>query len=175
MRASDFRPAQIRQPVIVVRLVLGQTDLGERERAALPGEYEGALLEGLNGKAVLARDVRILGAPDAKLDERAALARAREVGADHAILVEVRVARQVATACEETKRPRRGQATVWQQDVAVLRVSDGAARLRMIGSPGLTAMDVEIDCDTPKSSRRRQPAETIADAVERLLTRVFGP
>src|SRR5437870_8830143 len=57
IRAADFRPAQIRQPAFVVRLAFaGQRS--DREREALPVEYEGALLEGLNARAVLAKDVQ---------------------------------------------------------------------------------------------------------------------
>ena len=174
LRARDFAPAQIRQPLILVRLTLGDVELGERDRAAVPGEYEGALLEGLNRRAVLARDVRVLGAREAGFDERRALARAREVGADHAILVDVRVAREVVTACAETRRPLRGSAIVWKQDVAVLRASDGSARLRLVGSPGMSALDTDVDCDKPRESRRRSRADIVDDAVDRLLGRLFG-
>src|SRR5437899_12203011 len=78
IRAADFRPAQIRQPAFLVRLTFaGHSD---REREALPVEYEGALLEGLNARAVLARDVQVVAGRNAKLDARAALARARAPG-----------------------------------------------------------------------------------------------
>src|SRR5919198_306555 len=91
IRAADFRPAQIRQPVVVVRLaVAGQQS--EQDREALPAEYEGAMLEGLNARAVLAKDVQVLAGSDAKLDAHAALERARALGADHAVVVDVRVA-----------------------------------------------------------------------------------
>src|SRR5437762_5989056 len=104
IRAADFRPTQVRQPAVVVRLAFaGQ--LSEREREALPAEYEGALLEGLNTRAVLAKDVEILAQGDAKLDAHAALARARTLGADHAIVVDVRVATGEAIFCRESRRP----------------------------------------------------------------------
>jgi hypothetical protein len=173
-RATDFAPSQIRQPVVLVRLAVRGSDLRERERAALPDEYEGALLEGLNRRAVITRDVRVLGPDAAAPDERQALARARELAADHAIVVDVRVESDVVTVCEETKRPLRGRATVWRQEAAVLRASDGALRLRLAGGPALTAIDVEIDCDVPRGARRRPSGETATDAVERLLGRLFG-
>src|SRR5256884_4520459 len=88
--AADFRPAQIRQPALVVRLAFGG-QVSDREREVLPAEYEGALLEGLNTRAVLAKDVQVVAGRDAKLDARAALDRARALGADHAIVVDVRV------------------------------------------------------------------------------------
>src|SRR5947209_19123313 len=89
IRAADFRPAQIRQPAFLVRLTFaGQRS--DREREALPVEYEGALLEGLNARAVLARDVQVVAGRNAKLDARAALGRARGLGAEDAIVVHVR-------------------------------------------------------------------------------------
>src|SRR2546427_11981272 len=77
IRAADFRPAQIRQPAFVVRPAFaGQRS--DREREALPVEYEGALLEGPNARAGLAKDVQVLAGRNAKLDARAALERARD-------------------------------------------------------------------------------------------------
>jgi len=174
IRAADFRPTQVRQPAVVVRLAFaGQ--LSEREREALPAEYEGALLEGLNTRAVLAKDVEILAQGDAKLDAHAALARARTLGADHAIVVDVRVATGEAIFCRESRQPFRARVTVWSQSVQVLRASDGAARLALPDDAGLTVTDLDADCDDPRASRRLATGETIASAVARLLTRVVGP
>jgi|SRR5207302_3669216 len=174
IRAADFGPAQVRQPAVVVRLAFaGQ--LSEREREALPAEYEGALLEGLNMRAVLAKDVQILTRGDAKLDAQAALARARALGADHAIVVDVRVATGEAIFCRESRQPFRAPVTVWSQSVQVLRASDGAARLALSGDAGLTVTDLDADCDDPRASRRLATREAIASAVARLLTRVVGP
>src|SRR5436309_9308401 len=172
IRAADFRPTQVRQPAVVVRLAFaGQ--LSERE--ALPAEYEGALLEGLNTRAVLAKDVEILAQGDAKLDAHAALARARTLGADHAIVVDVRVATGEAIFCRESRRPFRARVTVWSQSVQVLRANDGAARLALPGDAGLTVTDLDADCEDPRASRRLATGEAIASAVARLLTRVVGP
>src|SRR2546425_13297332 len=84
IRAADFRPAEVRQPAVVVRVTFAG-GLSDREREALPAEYEGALLEGLNARAVLAKDVQVLAGGDAKLAPQAALERARPPGARHAI------------------------------------------------------------------------------------------
>src|SRR3989442_1180446 len=55
IRAADFRPAEVRQPAVVVRVTFAGA-LSDREREALPAGDEGALLEGLNARAVLAKD-----------------------------------------------------------------------------------------------------------------------
>ena len=174
IRAADFRPAQIRQPAVVVRLAFAER-LSDREREALPAAYEGALLEGLNARAVLAKDVQVLAGGDQRLDAGAALERARALGADHTILVEVRVATGEAIFCPESRRPFRAPVTVWSQSVQVLRVSDGAARLTIPGDAGLSITDLDADCDDPRASRRLPTGEALASAVARLLTRVVGP
>src|SRR2546430_13914735 len=151
IRAADFGPAQVRQPAVVVRLAFaGQ--LSERE--ALPAEYEGALLEGLNMRAVLAKDVQILTRGDAKLDAQAALARARALGADHAIVVDARVATGEAIFCRESRQPFRAPVTAWSQTGQGLRASAGAARLALSGDAGPTAPDPDADAEQPLASRR---------------------
>jgi hypothetical protein len=174
IRAADFKPLQIRQPAVVVRVALAGP-LSDRDREVLPLEYESALLEGLNARAVLAKDVQVVAGRDAKLDARAALERARALGADHAIVVDVRVAVGEAIFCRETRRPFRAPATVWSQTVQVLRTSDGATRLTIPDDAGLAVTDLDADCDDPRASRRLPSGEAIASAVARLLTRVVGP
>ncbi len=174
IRAVDFRPGQIRQPAVVVRLAFaGQ--LSDRERQALPAEYEGALLEGLNTRAVLAKDVQVVAGRGATLDAGAALERARALGADHAIVVDVRVTADQPIFCRESRRPFRAPATVWSQTVQVIRASDGATRLTIPDDAGLAVTDFDADCDDPRASRRLPSGEAIASAVARLLTRVVGP
>lgn len=173
-RAVDFKSSEIRQPAVYVRLSFGAGEWDARERAALPGQYEGALLEGLNAKAVLAKDVQVVPERDTGFDGRSALTRARALGADHAILVDVQVTQGVATFCAETRRPLRGPAMVLQQEVEVLRASDGAARLRVV-RPALAVANVEIDCDKPREARMLTAEETLGAAVDKLLVRVFGP
>ena len=173
LRATDFRSSEIRQPVIFVQFTFGAGQYDDKERRTMPEEYEGALLEGLNARAVLTKEVRVATAGrDATLD--ATLARARELGADHAIFVEVRILRGAAAFCREGRRPGfQAQATLWGQRAEVVRTSDGAARLRTPG-PSVAVYDFDADCDNPKDSRRRSPAEAAAESVNRLLTRIFG-
>ncbi len=167
-RAADFAPGQIRQPAVVVRLSLGPGSWNERERRQLPAAYEGALLEALDARAVITRDLR--SGPDAPADDAAALARARALGADHVILIAVRVDRQFQRFCPAGRRPFETVATVWRQQARVLRAADGAQRL---GAGPLTVSDVDADCEDPRASRRRSPDETAADAVSRLLERLL--
>src|SRR3989454_9665821 len=142
---------------------------------ALPVEYEGALLEGLNARAVLARDVQVVAGRNAKLDARAALERARALGADHAIVVDVRVSADEPIFCRGSRRPLRAPATVWSHSDQVLRTSDGATRLTIADDAGLAITDWDVDCDDPRASRRLPTGEAVASAVARLLTRVVGP
>jgi hypothetical protein len=172
-RAVDYKASEIRRPAVYVRVSFGSGAWDARERASLPARYEGALLEGLNTKAVLARDVQLVPERDAKFDAGAALARARAIGADHAILIDVRISQGMTTFCGETRRPFRGPAMVLEQEVEVLRASDGATRLRVV-RPALAVPNVEIDCDNPREARRRTAEETLGAAVDRLLVRVFG-
>src|SRR3989304_442754 len=92
-RASDFRPEQVRQPLVLVRLTLGPGEWEDRDRVTLPSEYQGVLLEALNARAVLAKEVQVRGEREGTLEARAALARARDLGAGPAGLVAVRGAR----------------------------------------------------------------------------------
>lgn len=165
--APDFRPVELRQPALFVR-VTADAQFAERERAGLPADYEGALLEALNQRAVLVRDVRVVTTLPAPA---AAAARARAVGADHAVLVDVQVERGLQIFCRGTRRAFRAPATVWNQAVEVYRASDGARRFTL---PPVAVADFAEDCQDPQQSRRRSADETIAEAVSRLLTRLLG-
>lgn len=176
LRLADFKPEQVRRPVFFVRFTFASGFEDEERRTAV-ADYEGALLDGLNARAVLAPDVVFLRERDAKLDAAARLARARALGADHAVSVEVRAVRPVlATFCAETRRPLRASATLWGQAVSVVRASDGATRLQVPATGGgLEVYDVDADCTNPRESRRRPSAEALGEAVTRLLDRVVGP
>ncbi len=170
-RAADFQPSQIRQPALLVRVRLGPGPWSERERRQLAASYEHALLEELNARAVAAVDVRV--GDEAAGGAPAAVARAREVGADHAIVITVRVDQVQAVFCRGSGRPFRAVTTVWRQQALVLRASDGAERARLAGEP-LTVTAVEPDCENPGASRRRPSPETASQAVSRLLGRLLA-
>jgi len=171
-RASDFRLADIRQAVVLVRVVVASSSrLSERDRKELPALYESALLEALDARAILVRDVRSVDARGAGGELAAAAARAREIGVDHALVVNLRVDSDVVRVCEEARRPLRGQAGVWRQEARVVRATDGGERLRA----EVTTPDVEAECDGPQPTvqRRGMQAMTTA-AVERLVAKIFA-
>ena len=176
MRVADFKPEQIRHPLFFVRFELA-SDYDAKERQAEIADYEGALLDGLNSRAVLAKDVVVLRERDAKLDAAAMLGKARLLGADHAVSVHVQAIRPAqAVFCDGTRRPFRAPATVWSQAVSVVRASDGATRVAVEAqSGGLEVYDLDADCANPRESKRRTPTEALDDAVTRLLNRIVGP
>ncbi|HEV8585831.1 MAG TPA: hypothetical protein VGT02_12740 [Methylomirabilota bacterium] len=170
-RVSDFRPVQVRQAVVLVHVtVASNAELSERDRRDLPGLYEAALLEALDARAILVRDVRAVEARGAA--PAAAAARAREVGADHALVVILTVEPDIVRVCEETRRPMQGRATVWRQDARVVRAADGGERLHA----EVTTPDVEADCEGREPrARRRGLKPTAGVAVERLVGKVLAP
>jgi len=172
-RANDFRPAQVRQAVLLVRVVVASTsELSERDRKELPALYESALLEALDARAILVPDVRSVEARGGVPESAAAAARAREVGVDHALVVDLRVEPDVVRVCEETRRPIEGRATVWRQAARVVRAADGGERLRA----EVTTPDVEADCEESRpSARRRGVQATATAAVERLVGKLLAP
>lgn len=171
-RADDFRSAQIRQAVVLVRVVIGSTaGLSERERKEAPALYESALLEALDARAIPVRDVRTVEATGAAPDARAAAARARDVGVDHALIVSVSVEPSVVLVCQDTRRPLQGRAIVWRQEGRVVRAVDGAERLRA----DVATSNVEVECEGARpTARTRSVQATTWDAVERLLGKLFA-
>ena len=171
-RASDFRPSQIRQPVVFARLQLdGQ--YSDEERKTMPQELEGVLLDELNAHAVLAKEVRV-SVGDATRDPGPAIARARELRADHVILVDVRVARGLLLFCQGTRRRFQATATRCGQAAEVLRTSDGLVRLRIVPGSLPPVADLDPDCDNPRDSRRLTTTEAFAESVKQLMTRLLA-
>ncbi len=171
-RANDFRPAELRQAVVLVRVVIGSTSrLSERDRRELPALYEGALLEALDARAIVVRDLRSVEAGAAVPEPSLAAARAREVGVDHAVVVSLRVEPQIVRVCEDTRRPLRGEATVWRQEARIVRAADAGERVRA----QVTTPDVEAKCENSRPSvRPRGVQATAAAAVEQLVGRMLA-
>jgi hypothetical protein len=171
-RAPDYSPRDIRQPALFIRIA--DTDgLDDREREALTASYEGALVEAFDERGVPPTDVQPV-APAAGFESRSALARAREVRADHAIIVHLSVQRRDAIFCRDGRRPFSATTTVWSQGVQVLRVRDGTPRMTVPPGQGLDVTDIQPDCSNPRRSRLRDRAEMIRSAVETLVERVLG-
>jgi hypothetical protein len=171
-RAPDYSAREIRRPAVFVR-VAGWPDLNDRERQALADTYEGALVEALDARGVPPTDVQRV-VPGERFDARAALARAREVGAEHAIIVDLGVSRRDAMFCRESARPFRAITTVWSQGVQVLRVGDGASRMAIAAGQDLDVTELDADCGNPRRSTTRDRAAMVAAAVEALTPRILG-
>ena len=124
---------------------------------------------------MLARDVEVRGERDRKPEARAAVARARELGADHVIAVEVQVARAETVFCRPERRPFSATVNVWRQGVEVARAADGALRVVVAQGSALDQTEFDADCENPRRSRRLAPREAIEAAVKKLLGRVLGP
>src|SRR5262245_65954009 len=83
-RAPDFAPREVRQPALFFRM--GDADgLNDREREQLAATYEGALIAAFEERGVPPTDVQRVP-PGATFEPRNALARAREVRADYAVI-----------------------------------------------------------------------------------------
>ena len=59
VRASDFRASEMRQPVVFAQIRFGPGEYSAEERKSMEQELEGALLEELNARALLAKEVRV--------------------------------------------------------------------------------------------------------------------
>ena len=168
-RAPDFTPAEIRQTTLLIRLSL--TTLADRRRQSVAADYEGALLDALNERAVIVKDARVLADHERPPDTAAALAQARGLDADALIVVDVLLTSRRIAVCEDT-RPRRIEIPLLAQKVEVLRTRDGATRLRIVD--GLEAPMVEVDCDTGRA-RRRTVEEVVGTAAEKVVQGLLGP
>jgi hypothetical protein len=174
-RPAAYRPAELRQAALFVRVAFGPGTFAALEREAITTQYEGALLDALNGSGILVRDTRVTSSAQGTATPAAALMRAREVQADHAVLVEARIARQPEVFCRDTRRPLQTTATVWTQGVTILRASDGAARLTVMPDRARAVMDLEPDCEKPQESPRRSRDDLITEAAARLVRRLLSP
>jgi len=171
-RAPDYRPGEIRQPALFVR-VGGSYGTADRERESLASSYEGALVEAFDERGAPPTDVQRL-APGARLEPRQALARAREVRAGHAIIVDLQVAQRDVVLCRGSRRAFVASTTVWSQSVLVLRVGDGTTRIGVPSGQELDVTEIEPDCANPRRSRLRSRPEMIASAVDAIADRILG-
>ncbi len=107
----------MRRPALFVRLSISQ-DFEERERGRIGSEYQGAVEEALNRLGLLPVDTTLAAGagqhPLEGLDRARPLARARETGAEHLLVVDARLARGRVTLCRESKQPRSGPPAFWE-------------------------------------------------------------
>jgi hypothetical protein len=172
MRAPDYAAGQIRHPALFVRVDDGAA-AGPAERESLAARYESSLVEAFDERGVPLSDVQRVAAGTG-LEHRRVLARAREVRADHAVIVELRLERRDAIFCRGGRRPFAAPTTVWAQGIQVLRVQDGASRMAVPPGQGLDVTELDPDCANPRQSRLRDRAEMIGSAVELIAERILG-
>jgi hypothetical protein len=148
-------------------------DLSQRERARIPEDYQAAVVEGLDRLGVLALDVAMVPSSRSRaldgIDRRPALARAREAGAEHLVIVDARLSRGDLRHCAQSGRALVGPTTYWDAALEIDRVSDGKPLLVEPPAEDSRAMDVELDCKTGRLIRRRSMDELINDSVGLIL------
>src|SRR5262247_1731654 len=168
VREPGFRASAIRRPALLVRVAVDE-DLSARERARIPEDYQAAIVEGLDRMGILLVDVatvppsrsRALGG----IDRAPALARAREAGAEHLVIVDARLSRGDLRHCQQAGRAVVGPTTYWDAALEIDRVSDGKQLLVEPPGPDTRVVDVDLDCKTGRLIRRRSMDEMITDSV----------
>ena len=169
-REPGFKTDAVRRPAVFVRVSISQ-DFEERERGRIASEYQGAVEEALNRLGLLPVDTAFAtGAgqsPLEGLDRVRPLARARETGAEHLLIVDARLARGRVTLCRESKQSRSGTAAFWEAGLEIRRAGDGQV---LLVEPGeAPAVEVDIDCRTGQVTRRKSMDVMIEESVGAVL------
>ena len=173
VRHPDYRPAEMRRPAVVLQVSLDQTGFGEgeftrAERASIPDQFEAGLIDALNSQGLFPLDVALTASQ--KIDRAQALARARSLGADVLLLVDMRLGRRGIVYCRETSRPFVARSTVLAVTLEVLRVSDGTRLLLEPPIAGQLLTDIEAECGRERSIRRLSIEELAGAGISRMLT-----
>jgi hypothetical protein len=149
-------------------------ELSQRERAQIPENYQSAVVEGLDRLGILVLDVATVPPGRSRaldgIDRSPALARAREAGAEHLVIVDARLSRGDLRHCRQGGRALVGPTAYWDAALEIDRVSDGKPLLVDPPAEDTRAVDVELDCKTGKLIRRRSMDELIGDSVGLILT-----
>jgi len=172
VREPGFRTSSIRRPALLVRVGIDET-MSERERARIPEDYQAAIVEGLDRLGILLVDVAMvpLGRSRALqgIDRPPALARAREAGAEHLVIVDARLSRGDLIPCQRGGRPLIVPTVYWDAALEIDRVADGKRLYVEPPAEDMRVVDVELDCKTGKLIRRRSMDELINDSVGLVL------
>jgi hypothetical protein len=172
VREPGFRASSIRRPALLVRVGVDET-MSERERARIPEDYQAAIVEGLDRMGILLVDVAVV--PPSRnralqgIDRPPALARAREAGAEHLVIVDARLSRGDLRHCQQGGRALIGPTVYWDAALEIDRVSDGKRLYVEPPAEDMRAVDVELNCKTGKLIRRRNMDELINDSVSLVL------
>jgi hypothetical protein len=164
--ASGYRGAELRRPAVTLRVEIGP-ELPERDRTDLPALYAGILAEALDAKAISPVDLEV---SMRALDRAAALRRARDVQADHVVLVRVTVTRGLRGQCDG----RAGSAStmVWTARAEVVRVVDGQPRL---STPTIEVNDLEVECSSTRERGRLGRDEVMGRSARKLVDALLRP
>ena len=172
VREPGFRASSIRRPALLVRVGIDET-MSERERARIPEDYQAAIVEGLDRLGILLVDVAMVPSgrsrPLQGIDRPPALARAREAGAEHLLIVDARLSRGDLGHCRRGGRALIGLTVYWDAALEIDRVSDGKRLYVEPPAEDMRVVDVELDCKTGKLIRRRSMDELINDSVGLVL------
>jgi hypothetical protein len=172
VREPGFRAFSIRRPALLVRVGVDET-MSERERARIPEDYQAAIVEGLDRMGILLVDVAVVPPSRSRalqgIDRPPALARAREAGAEHLVIVDARLSRGDLRHCQQGGRALIGPTVYWDAALEIDRVSDGKRLYVEPPAEDMRAVDVELDCKTGKLIRRRNMDELINDSVSLVL------
>src|SRR5215470_17838859 len=171
VREPGFRTSSIRRPALLVRVGIDET-MSERERARIPEDYQAAIVEGLDRLGILLVDVATVPPGRSRalqgIDRPPALARAREAGAEHLLIVDARLSRGDLGHCQRGGRGLIGLTVYWDAALEIDRVSDGKRLYVEPPAEDMRVVDVELDCKTGKLIRRRMD-ELINDSVGLVL------
>ena len=172
VREPGFRTSSIRRPALLVRVGIDET-MSERERARIPEDYQAAIVEGLDRLGILLVDVAMVPPGRSRalqgIDRPPALARAREAGAEHLLIVDARLSRGDLGHCRRGGRALIGLTVYWDAALEIDRVSDGKRLYVEPPAEDMRVVDVELDCKTGKLIRRRSMDELINDSVGLVL------
>lgn len=172
VREPGFRASSIRRPALLVRVGIDET-MSERERARIPEDYQAAIVEGLDRLGILLVDVAMVPPGRSRalqgIDRPPALARAREAGAEHLLIVDARLSRGDLSHCRRGGRALIGLTVYWDAALEIDRVSDGKRLYVEPPAEDMRVVDVELDCKTGKLIRRRSMDELINDSVGLVL------
>jgi len=172
VREPGFRTSSIRRPALLVRVGIDET-MSERERARIPEDYQAAIVEGLDRLGILLVDVATVPPGRSRalqgIDRPPALARAREAGAEHLLIVDARLSRGDLAHCQRGGRALIGLTVYWDAALEIDRVSDGKRLYVEPPAEDMRVVDLELDCKTGKLIRRRSMDELINDSVGLVL------
>jgi hypothetical protein len=172
LREPGFRASMVRRPALLMRVSVSD-ELSQPERDRIPEDYQAAVVEGLDRLGILIVDVATVPPGRSRalegIDRAPALARAREAGADHLIIVDARLSRGDLPHCKQSGRTLAGPTTYWDSGLEIDRVSDGKPLLVDPPVEDLRAVDVELDCKKGRLIRRRSMDELITDSVGLVL------